>query len=1247
MRRFIRIMSSLMCVLMIAINISTPTYADSGVSDGGNSGGGSQGTGSGGQYSWDKTKSGYRLAIVDNNYNQVSNSVDLLFSVPSNGVSFGNDFYTNSRVVGMSTDKNNWDYIGLQDLKKKSSINTFPKMPIYYQSGSNIALGAGDDFKKWFLDNSDGLSDIQIPVTYADTPFSDMNGTTRPVSSRSGHGNGSSDGYSILDMNRTMDDYSAIISSSYRNEKLAEAVSYVIQQGYKRHAQAIIEADVGTANTLAFWLRKHDDNLSTSASYYEVLKDEWQYALSVGKTYAEAVYIYCSVVNRVAGSNWDYRPDGITDFGFNYNKTNDLAVNTSKIDTQTKKAKVASNNELTLEKIPTARGYNGNAEAILDAKKNGKFMFQFNQSAINNMIDKNGANSSRYPLDIMKENNYYVIVEPIFWFEPSAWPVGSNTLGHYFYGTESNLIQFYTNHGNAWGSTGGAYGVITSNLGWHSMYSTNNWKDKNGNVRFNAASATGGARDNNTLQAMLNNREAIAMHIYQTSPRAEDEQVTGEHDWTTAGAAPDPSQKKCTTGYSKEYNIVKYYEDTQNGVPQYYGPFTRSQNPPRIDINNEYYFSVADWFTTTTRIESNPSQKHYGDAKNAYSHVRTGNSEAKIFMNQGGEKTLVMLLKRNIGDGATNDGPLTLTQSQISKSISTADGSVPGWGGLNKTVTGNSATVNNNIEASSAGGNFGSRVSNNPGRYETTIWRGIDVPTIAAYNEGGGIELRNLLKKYGVTPVYDRGINGTYQTNFNANLTATDGSTTAYNGTVTINTYKGLNKKSIGNSTNSSQVNTTTPFGGSTSIHSAGYMIQQATSLDFYPYVWMTWMTTGSGNKNRTSVLSQYYSEMKPNNFAEAAWYNSNEDESLIMTSTQWSLNARAVNADDDHKWRGRNQVLPGGAIYQLSTGDDPTKVALVTWNTVLDDNQRNTLSNGISSNEYTMTEANAEHANYTKNAKAILEGLQVVQWANGNTNASSAWSNNGQSVKITGSGQSLSALGSSNVTSSESKYRLGLDSSADAANEGDLDVINSADSTDVFYKVFASPDGNIYLAKSIGNMGALDNINGNNPNSNGQVSVTQVLSKDGTVNGLTGEAKDINDRTMAITNLVQCLERNTGNDSSASWAPDGRWYNEAFNGYTIVRKCTTFSVGLNKPSIRSAAVDPRLCPSSSGQSDMYSKAVLSQFKLDNKSSNTPAGKSAGFIGSFEGKDITLPDMDSMYTSKKFYIPNVTVQDLH
>ena len=517
------------------------------------------------------------------------------------------------------------------------------------------------------------------------------------------------------------------------------------------------------------------------------------------------------------------------------------------------------------------------------------------------------------------------------------------------------------------------------------------------------------------------------------------------------------------------------------------------------------------------------------------------------------------------------------------------------------------------------------------------------------------------------------------------------------------------------------------PFGGpSTTVmkqedtsgpHYENTIIQGKQQIKFYPYIKMTYMTnslklaeleeantTTYVNKTRyeTYVLSEWESSILPSDAVEVGWKNNNEGESLMLTSQQWSLHQKAVNGGQ--AWNGANQVLPGGAIYQLSTpSNNLTTVDLVTYQTVVDQKTRQYLSSTLSGDEYTEAKVAKDHTDFVNDVKETIDNLRIVQWVRAlsereweglqNKPASSipnAWpidwaENPGDgSICIRGGGESLNELGLPGVTSSETKYYMHqaaelldyqsaelkditkdlMSGSQETASEGDLDIISLSNTTTVF-KVFTDTAGNVYMA-SVSATGTdseqiitdlvsqLRDVNADTV-ATGAAGVDAVRLADRTTSGeeinsiLSGDAKQIDDRTKFITNIVSSLTRNRGTDKTAAWATnDGNWYNEAFDGIYLVRQATKLQVGLLYSNIRTSALDPALCPTNTGTSNLYATAHISQFCLNDKSDATiAADKDERYIGTFKDTDIVLPDMEGMYQSRKFYIPNANVQDLY
>lgn len=589
--------------------------------------------------------------------------------------------------------------------------------------------------------------------------------------------------------------------------------------------------------------------------------------------------------------------------------------------------------------------------------------------------------------------------------------------------------------------------------------------------------------------------------------------------------------------------------------------------------------------------------------------------------------------------------------------------------------------------------------------YTTVLWRFNDIPTLAQYkktditNKYGKLNYeipatilpqsniaqnkRTRDKVYTSSIALDFGINkglsdlkatascnGGYVNCFATDTQDVQASTWSYlfGADVIIKTYRGKDK-----------VLAQEPFEGktekhvtnSTGVHFANTTIQDKQQIKFFPYIKMTYQTnelnmilaeeqSNANTRYETYVLSEQKSSILPSDAVEVGWTNPNETNSLNLVSQQWSLHQKAITGSDG--WQGKNQVLPGGAIYQLNTGKSETNVKLVTYQTVVDQKTRDYLSDALTGSEYTEDEVKKEHKDFVDVAKDVLDNLRVVQWVNKNVKDETAWptgwaeASSTSQVCVRGGNQSLSLLGLNNTTNSDTKYYMQKAGFGQAASEGDLDIMNETQITTVF-KVFADTEGTVWMVKAQdsgndvnGLVDQLKDINADTVNSKMPAEkLADKTTKWENVNeSLTGEAKAIDDRTKIITNVVKSLERNTGVDKSAAWSKrDGKWYNEAFDGIYLVRQSTTLQVGFKDPAKRAAALDPALSPENKGQSDLYSKAFLSQFCMNDKSDSKKAeGKDSQYIGTFKGVDIKLPDMQGLYQSRQFFIPNANVQDL-
>jgi len=554
--------------------------------------------------------------------------------------------------------------------------------------------------------------------------------------------------------------------------------------------------------------------------------------------------------------------------------------------------------------------------------------------------------------------------------------------------------------------------------------------------------------------------------------------------------------------------------------------------------------------------------------------------------------------------------------------------------------------------------------------YKLVIWRGKDIPTIASYKEQNQGDISQLLNRYGNTPQGSRYTNKTQYTHnlsilLDADLLNGDYETTSitpcthrlikkvdhinlntlnYDAVATVEVYWG-EEHEIGNETvTTPQTNKANLAGISlTPKFSLGQMLQYTDPIKFYPYFRMTYQTTGQQDTERTNIniLSQWLSEIIPNDYVETAWATKDEF-NLNLKSTQWSLHAKATGQEKG--WDHSNRVLPGGAIYTLDTdSNNKTYASVITWQPYLEDEVLDKVI--LTGSNYTYEATEEPHKQLAEQAKEALENWRIVQYVkdvskkNGTTpditdkkNASIAL----DGLKIEPN-VSLKELGLSGKANTDAKYQLTSASDENLPSESDLDILKTKE-TITKYKVSADVEGKVYVYKDTGN-----------GNGSSDWKVIATLNKTQGPEALTGEALALDNRTKIVTNVCKVLTRNTGNDTTAAWASsDGKWYNEAFDGICIVRRETTFTLGFSVPSIRSAALDPALCPENKGQSDLFSKAFVSQFAMNNKSdSPSMQDYSDGCIGTFKGQEVIMAGWQELFKTMPFAIPNVNVQDIH
>lgn len=443
---------------------------------------------------------------------------------------------------------------------------------------------------------------------------------------------------------------------------------------------------------------------------------------------------------------------------------------------------------------------------------------------------------------------------------------------------------------------------------------------------------------------------------------------------------------------------------------------------------------------------------------------------------------------------------------------------------------------------------------------------------------------------------------------------------------VYIETYSGMPD---GGKTNSDIVTQDNISSGDGPSCRWGMGISTGTSVSFYPYIAMRYDTTEESNLP-AFVMGQYSRSFSPADYAEILW-SGDGTEKLTLDSKQWSTHASAINGG---QWHGQNQVLPGGATMNLQIKEsDRQQVMIRTYQTILTGwgrEQVEKTTNSVSADLMTDAGAKGYHEDFVNSVMEGLDALCVDQWAN------KEWSENPFSGKIVKPGVSLGNIGGGGKCGDEDKYYFRGDGGT--AQDGDLDVRIIQNTQYKYFSFYADTKGDIYCVES-------------NSAPSGELTGGYLVCSANSRVPSPGAAKEVEDRTKIITKLAEALERGTGNDSEAANTADalraGNWYNEAFDGITVVKAWTVVETGFADPATRVAVLDVKLSPkNSAGQSGLFKgNATPSQFKTHDSTIYGDRWVCGIFSNNSGSIDIKLRNMDELYTSKKFYIPNVNVQD--
>lgn len=403
-------------------------------------------------------------------------------------------------------------------------------------------------------------------------------------------------------------------------------------------------------------------------------------------------------------------------------------------------------------------------------------------------------------------------------------------------------------------------------------------------------------------------------------------------------------------------------------------------------------------------------------------------------------------------------------------------------------------------------------------------------------------------------------------------------------------------------------------------------VIQRSGTYDemtFYPYVQMSYQTTddaGTTDGGIVYVLSSYERGFRAKQTMRLTWKVSTypgTGYSMLLRSDQWSTHATALEK------YGKNMLLPGGAIYQLTSnggagvGKLGFTLTVEAWYPDIDQDYED----GITNKDADWNGQNGldEFRAFMSTARSNLGGQSRIEMRVARGQQKDAISG----LRVS-PGADLSTVTTRGLTAStETKYYL-KSTDPNAADSIKMKVGGNPGGLAGEYKIEALPDGKI-------------NVTGG-----GTIAKNQGASAIGAGTGA-GKA-DI--ATSELQNFVASLSRNVGNDKDTTfgdyWAKeDGTWYNESFgvkmnyySGTVTLSVPENDGIGLGGVT---AVLDPNLCPAHTSTQTKFQSVNTAQFfvVVDNP-----------ILGSYGGVQIPLPGYGGyLMASQPFYIADFTVQD--
>lgn len=421
--------------------------------------------------------------------------------------------------------------------------------------------------------------------------------------------------------------------------------------------------------------------------------------------------------------------------------------------------------------------------------------------------------------------------------------------------------------------------------------------------------------------------------------------------------------------------------------------------------------------------------------------------------------------------------------------------------------------------------------------------------------------------------------------------------------------------------------------------------------IQFFPYIKMKYNTVEDETNKEAYIVSTNESKVRNLSSVETGIFQSKNGFGINISSEQWSTHRKTT---EGLKENGIAQaflnkgLLPGGAVIKLNTSntnnDTPEVwVGIRTYEMSIPDDLKVTLSS--TDDIKTTSEAKANAEQLVEDVRKNLSNYHVEKWikegitTDENDLNSGASKVSGVTYKINNTVYKPVTRFGDNDLSTDSKYYLKED--VNGADSSKLDVINIDEETNKLkdteihiYNISSDTEGKVTVTKD------------------GSEIISSNIKADKNLSGLLAneDVKRIDDRVKFVTNFIASLDFEEGKDRE-----NRAWYYEAQDGIEVVEMTAAFHLGFGKDNaVRSEVADVKLTGKLDNKGDILNfdssklneKTRTVQYRMSAAPANASCDK-AGYIGTFNGKEIRVDKMHMVMRSRLYYMGNNTVMDLN